>query len=171
MTLDLKYPIGKFECEEKISTEQVSKWIEEIRLLPEQLIEAVKYLTEDALDQPYRENGWTIRQVVHHLADSHSNAYTRFKFALTEDTPTIKPYDQDKWAELIDSKIPISSSLKIIEGLHDRMAYLLENLTEEQRKRNFHHPDSGLVSIEKNIGIYAWHGKHHLAHIQNALLT
>ncbi|QED46052.1 YfiT family bacillithiol transferase [Cytobacillus dafuensis] len=164
-----RYPIGEFICEENISKDQVLKWMEEIRLLPSQLSEKVCHLSEEELSQPYRENGWTIRQVVHHIADSHTNGYIRFKLALTEDTPAIKPYNQDEWAKLPDSNMPISISLKIIDSLHERWTYLLQSLTDEQLKRAFHHPDSGLVTLAKSIGIYAWHGKHHLAHIRNAL--
>jgi len=164
-----RYPIGEFECEDIISMAQVAKWIEEIRVLPSQLSEVVSELSEEELNQPYRKNGWTIRQVVHHIADSHTNSYIRFKLALTEDAPTIKPYKQDEWAKLPDSTMPISVSLKIIDSLHERWTYLLQSLTAEQLKRTFHHPDSGLVTLERNIGIYAWHGQHHLAQIRNAL--
>jgi uncharacterized damage-inducible protein DinB len=164
-----RYPIGEFNCDEFISTEEIQAWINEIGTLPIRLKEVVEYLNDEDLKCTYRVGSWTIRQLVHHIADSHTNAYTRFKLALTEENPTIKPYAEDKWAELPDSKLPIASSLKIIEALHERWVYLLENLTDEQLKRTFIHPDSGIVSVEKNIGIYAWHGNHHLAHIKNAL--
>ncbi|MGE8203682.1 YfiT family bacillithiol transferase [Heyndrickxia sp. NPDC080065] len=164
-----RFPIGEFECAEHITTEDIKAWINEIRLLPMRLKEVVNSLNDEALECTYREGSWTIRQIVHHIADSHMNAYIRFKLALTEENPTIKPYAEDKWAELPDSKLPISVSLKIIEALHERWVYLLENLTAEQLKRAFIHPDSGIVTVEKNIGIYAWHGNHHLAHIKNAV--
>ncbi|GGH19301.1 YfiT family bacillithiol transferase [Paenibacillus segetis] len=164
-----KYPIGQFECPATITFDEITNWIDEIRGLPSRLIEVVRHLSDQKLDCPYREHGWTIRQVVHHIADSHMNAYIRFKLALTEDNPTIKPYDQNEWANLSDNKLPIEGSLQIIESLHERWSYLLRSLTDDQLKRTFHHPDSGLVTLEKNIGIYAWHGNHHLAHIQNAL--
>ncbi|MFK9092725.1 YfiT family bacillithiol transferase [Bacillus salipaludis] len=164
-----RYPIGEFECEDIISMAQVAKWIEEIRVLPSQLSEVVSELSEEELNQPHRKNGWTIRQVIHHIADSHTNSYIRFKLALTEDAPTIKSYNQDEWANLPDSTMPISVSLKIIDSLHERWTYLLQSLTAEQLKRTFHHPVSGQVTLERNIGIYAWHGQHHLAQIKNAL--
>ncbi|WP_195574467.1 YfiT family bacillithiol transferase [Paenibacillus sp. 1001270B_150601_E10] len=164
-----QYPIGTFDCPALISKEDICSWIQEIRLLPIRLMETVQHASEQELDQAYREGGWTIRQVVHHLADSHANAYVRFKLALTEDNPTIKPYAEDKWAELPDSRLPIAVSLKLIEALHERWVYLLESLSEEQLARTFVHPDSGVVSVAQNIGIYAWHSNHHLAHIHNAL--
>lgn len=164
-----RYPIGEFEAPEQISIEEVKTWINEIRVLPLRLIELVQNLSADQLENTYREGSWTVRQIVHHIADSHMNAYIRFKLALTEENPTIKPYAEDKWAELSDSTLPITHSIKIIEALHDRWVYLLANLTQEQLKRTFTHPESGIVSIDKNIGIYAWHGNHHLAHIKNAL--
>ena len=167
--MDVRYPIGTFECPERISEEQKRAWIEEIRTFPEQLKEAVTQLSEAELEKQYREGSWTIRQIVHHVADSHMNAYIRFKLAVTEEEPTIKPYDQDDWAKLPDSRMPISVSLQLLEGLHARLACLLESLSEEQGRRIFHHPESGVVSVEKNIGMYAWHGKHHLAQIRQAL--
>ncbi|MEK4486057.1 YfiT family bacillithiol transferase [Psychrobacillus sp. FSL H8-0484] len=164
-----RYPIGEFHCSTCISNEDIQGWINEIRTLPIRLKEVVHGLDDQALEYTYREDSWTIRQLVHHIADSHMNAYIRFKLALTEDNPTIKPYAEEKWASLLDSKLPISISLKLIEALHERWTYLLETLTDEQLKRSFNHPDSGITSVEKNIGIYAWHGNHHLAHINNAI--
>ncbi|MGG0655280.1 YfiT family bacillithiol transferase [Rummeliibacillus pycnus] len=166
---DERYPIGQFECDDVISKEQVAEWVEEIRVLPEQLTEVVKDLSDEELNRSYRENGWTVRQLVHHIADSHMNSYIRIKLALTEETPTIKPYEETEWAELPDSSLPISVSLQLIESLYVRWIYLLQSLTEEQLKRAFLHPVSGITTVEKSIGIYAWHGKHHLVHIQNAL--
>ncbi|MEK4510657.1 YfiT family bacillithiol transferase [Paenibacillus sp. FSL K6-2524] len=164
-----RYPIGEFKCSEIISHEEVTDWINEIREFPSRLVEVVSNLTDVELNKTYRVNGWTICQVVHHIADSHMNAFIRFKLALTEDNPTIKPYDQDEWAKSADCKLPIEASLSIIESLHERWSYLLQSLSEEQLNRTFHHPDSGLVPVKRNIGIYAWHGNHHLAHIKNAL--
>lgn len=164
-----RYPIGEFKCSAIISHEEVTEWINEIREFPSRLVEVVRNLTDIELNKTYRVKGWTIRQVVHHIADSHMNAFIRFKLALTEHNPTIKPYDQDEWAKSADCKLPIEASLKIIESLHERWSFLLQSLSEEQLKRTFHHPDSGLVPVERNIGIYAWHGNHHLAHIKNAL--
>lgn len=164
-----RYPIGEFECADDISIEEVQIWINEIRLLPARLWEVVQGLSDEELAYTYREGSWTIRQIIHHIADSHMNAYIRFKLAVTEENPTIKPYAEDKWAELSDSKLPITHSIKIIEALHIRLVVLLENFTNDQRQRAFVHPDSGKVSVERNIGMYAWHGNHHVAHIKLAL--
>jgi len=166
---DLKYPIGQFQFPEVVTAQQVKEWIEDIRLLPTQLAQALNGASEQALTKSYRENGWTVTQLVHHIADSHMNSYIRFKLALTEDTPTIKPYNEVEWAQLPDSEMPVSVSFKLIEGLHARWVYLLESLTAEQIQRAFNHPDSGLMTLEKAVALYAWHGKHHLAHIQIAL--
>ncbi|MFC7686057.1 YfiT family bacillithiol transferase [Ureibacillus sp. GCM10028918] len=164
-----KYPIGQFSCSEVISSEEVQLWIHEIKTLPARLTELVQGLDEEVINNSYREGGWTIRQLVHHIVDSHLNSYIRFKLALTENNPTIKPYAEDKWAELTDSNLPACVSLNLIQSLHERWVYLLENLTVEQLKRTFTHPDSGEITLEKNIGLYAWHGNHHLSHIQNAI--
>lgn len=166
---DERYPIGQLECDDVITKEQIAEWIENIHELPVQLTEIVKDLSDEDFNRTYRENGWTVRQLVHHIADSHMNAYIRIKLALTEETPTIKPYEEAEWAELPDYQVPLSVSLQLIHSLHERWVYLLRCLTEEQLKRVFLHPESGITSIEKSIGIYAWHGKHHLAHIKSAL--
>lgn len=164
-----RYPIGQFACNEIISSEEVQRWIQEIKTLPARLIEVVNGLEEEKLKNTYREGGWTIHQLVHHIADSHLNSFIRFKLALTEKNPTIKPYAEDQWAKLPDSSLPIEISLTLIRGLHERWVYLLENLTAEQLNRTFTHPESGVITLAKNIGLYAWHGNHHLAHIKNAI--
>lgn len=166
---ELKYPTGHFTMPIELTKEILDGWVLKIENFPKRLSLAVKGLTEQQLDTEYRPQGWTIRQVVHHCADSHMNSFIRFKLALTENSPTIKPYFEDKWAELIDSKaFPVNSSLKIIEGLHNRWAALLGNLTEEHLKRVFIHPESKReISLAENIGIYAWHCDHHLAHIES----
>jgi len=164
-----RYPIGEFQCPDVISKENIQGWLEEIKTFPQRLKAVVENLSDEALASTYRENSWNVRQLVHHLVDSHMNSYIRFKLALTEDNPTIKPYAEDKWAELIDSTMPIEISLTLLESLHLRWTFLLETLTDEMLKRTFNHPDSGTTSLEKNIGIYAWHGNHHLAQILNAL--
>lgn len=164
-----RYPIGEFSCNEVISSEEIQQWIQDIKTLPARLIEALTELEVEMLKKTYRKGGWTIQQLIHHIADSHLNSYIRFKLALTEKNPTIKPYAEDHWAELADSNLPIEVSLTIIKGLHERWVYLLENLTDEQLKSTFTHPQSGVITLEKNIGIYAWHGNHHLAHIKNAI--
>ncbi|MEY9976908.1 YfiT family bacillithiol transferase [Lysinibacillus sp. RC79] len=166
---DLRYPIGQFQFPEVVTAQQVKEWIADIRLLPKQLADALNGANEQALTKSYRENGWTVTELVHHIADSHMNSYIRFKLALTEDIPTIKPYNEEDWAKLPDSEMPASTSYKMIESLHERWVYLLTSLTEEQLQRAFNHPDSGLMTLKKAVALYAWHGKHHLAHIKNAL--
>jgi hypothetical protein len=168
---DLKYPIGNFQKPTCITHEILDTWISEIETFPKRLTELVANLTEGQLNTSYRPNGWTIRQVVHHCAHSHANSFIRIKLALTEDKPTIKPYHEDRWAEMDDSKdLPIAASLKIIEGIHERWTVLLKHLSDEQLARTFIHPEHGKAfRIDENIGIYAWHCQHHLAHIQIAL--
>ncbi len=168
MTLtQLKYPIGTFEKPTVITRAILTQWISEISSFPARLINEVTHLTDDQLNTPYRPDGWTIRQVVHHCADSHMNALIRLKLTLTEDRPTIKPYFEERWAELADTKnMPIEPALKMIEGLHERWVALLNTLAEEQYGRIFIHPEHGReFSVDENIGIYAWHCNHHLAHI------
>lgn len=163
----LKYPIGKFKKPDLFSKELTLLHIKDIEEFPSKIKNAVSGLNNAQLDTPYREEGWTIRQVVHHCADSHMNSFTRFKLALTEDNPTIKPYFEERWAELADSKsLPVEASLKMIEGLHFRWVVLLKSLTEADLKRSFIHPESGrTISLNENLAIYSWHCKHHLAHI------
>ncbi len=163
--MDLKYPIGKFEFKGEITNSVTNVWIDEIEDLPRLLQNAVKDLDNEQLDTPYRSGGWTVRQVIHHLADSHMNAYIRFKLALTEEKPIIKPYDEKKWAKLSDCKLPIDTSLSLLESLHKRWTNLLRSLSRADIEKTFIHPESGEVSVGENIGIYAWHGRHHLAHI------
>ena len=165
--MDKRYPIGQFCYEGEISPTQREEWIREISDFPLKLREAVKNLSEDQLDLTYREGGWTLRQVVHHLADSHMNSFIRFKLALTEDTPTIKPYFEDRWAELQDSvRTDINLSIKLLEALHHKWVILLKSMTDSDYKKQFFHPESKkLVALDYNLGIYAWHGKHHIAHI------
>ncbi|MCM3388775.1 putative metal-dependent hydrolase [Ureibacillus chungkukjangi] len=164
-----RYPIGKFSCSECISSEEVQGWVDDIKSLPAKLNEALKELDVKVLENTYREGGWSIRQLVHHIADSHLNSYIRFKLALTEDNPTIKPYSEEKWAELSDSTLPLEVSLSLIQGLHERWGFLLENLTPAELEKTFTHPESGVITLKENIGLYAWHGNHHLAHIKIAL--
>ncbi|ANS75854.1 metal-dependent hydrolase [Paenibacillus yonginensis] len=167
MRMDERYPIGKFEWEGEISAEQRERWMEEIEELPAKLRAAVRDLTPEQLKLPYREGGWTLLQVVHHVADSHMNSLTRFKLALTEDTPTIRPYYEDRWAELADSlSEEIDVSLTLLEALHRRWVLLLRSMKEEDFARSFLHPESGTFSrLDYALGNYVWHGNHHLAHI------
>ena len=168
----LKYPIGKFQQPLHIDKQQIDHWISIIEAFPKKINEEVINLREQDLEKQYRPGGWTIRQVLNHCADSHMNSMIRFKLALTEDTPTIKPYHEDRWAELSDSKdIPVESALKMLEGLHERWVHLLKGLSESNLERQFIHPDNdALISLKTNIGIYAWHCEHHLAHVRNAKL-
>ncbi|TGE38447.1 putative metal-dependent hydrolase [Desulfosporosinus fructosivorans] len=166
---DIRYPIGTFDFEKEISEKQITALIEQIEVLPELLIRAVEKLTEEQLDAPYRPGGWTIRQLVHHLADSNMNAYIRIKLALTEDKPTIKPYDEALWAELNDSQLPIELSTKLLDGLHKRWVILLRSLSSSGLDRELIHPDMGLLTIKKLIDLYAWHGNHHLAQISSGI--
>jgi DinB family protein len=163
---DLRYPIGKFHFEGPLTEEQKKKSLDDIANTPANLRAAIKGLSPQQLDTPYRPGGWTVRQVVHHVPDSHLNAYVRFKLALTEEDPTIKPYAEDRWAQLADTKAtPIEVSLTLLDSLHDRWVRLLRSLTPEDWKRTFRHPELGLVSLEKNLALYTWHGRHHVAHI------
>ncbi len=163
----LKFPIGKFEKPSVLTPELLAQYISDIEIFPSRIKKETEGLSDEQLDTVYRPDGWTIRQVVNHCADSHMNSLVRFKLALTEDKPIIKPYFEDRWAELTDSKnMPIEPALKMLEGIHQRWVVLLKSLTEEQLKRTFIHPEHGKeISINENIGIYAWHCKHHLAHI------
>ncbi len=162
----LRYPIGKFKNQPEFSPPEVQGFVQDIAHLPGQLRRAVAGLNERELDTPYRPGGWTVRQTVHHVTDSHINSYVRFRLALTEDKPTIKPYEEHLWAELTDAKhAPIDTSLLLLEALHLRWVMLLESLTPEQWQSVFVHPASGEIPLAKAAGQYAWHGKHHLAHI------
>lgn len=163
--MNLRYPIGTFQLDGKVTSTMKDSWIDDIEQLPNLLRHAVQNLTNEQLDTAYRPDGWTVRQVVHHVADSHMNAYIRFKLALTEENPIIKPYDETAWAELSDYTLPIEPSLLLLETLHTRWTQLLRSLTPTDLEKTFIHPDAGSVSLGENIGIYAWHGKHHLAHI------
>lgn len=165
MDEDLRYPIGKFDKNFEFTLNLKREFINEIAALPEKLKEAVRDLSEEQLDTPYRSGGWTVRQTIHHIADSHLNSFIRFKLALTEDVPTIRPYYEDRWAMLADSFLPIESSMKIIEGLHLRWSVLLDSMTEADFDRKLNHPDSGEWDLGRFLGLYAWHGRHHTAHI------
>lgn len=163
---DLRYPVGKFKYDGPPSENQKKAFLNDIAATPANLRAAVKGLSEAQLDTPYRPGGWTVRQVVHHVPDSHMNSYMRFKLALTEDEPTIKPYAEDKWAELADTKAtPIEVSLTLLDSLHDRWVRLLRSLASDDWKKTFRHPELGAMTLEKTLALYAWHGKHHVAHI------
>ena len=164
--MDLRYPIGLFKFEGSVTEDQRERFIDQIEGTPAKLRAAVEGLSPEQLDTPYRPGGWTVRQVVHHLPDSHLNSYTRFKLALTEDEPTIKPYYEDRWAELDDARnAPIEISLALLKSLHRRWVLLLRSLAPQDFARTFRHPELGVVSLDKNVSLYAWHGRHHVAHI------
>lgn len=170
VSISQQYPIGRFAHEGPVGDEDLERWIGEIEALPERMRRAVEGLTEAQLDTPYRPGGWTLRQVVHHVPDSHLNAYLRCKWALTEDEPRIKPYDEKGWAELADSRtLPVGPSLDLLAALHARWVALLRSLTREQLARRFVHPESGPVELAWAVGSYAWHGRHHLAHVTSTL--
>ena len=164
--MDPRYPVGKFVWPKKVTEDDRKQFIAQIEEAPARLRAAVAGLSDAQLDTPYREGGWTVRQVVHHLPDSHLNAYLRFKLALTEDEPTIKPYEQQLWAELPDGKsAPIEMSLQLLEWLHRRWVLVLNSMKPEDFARTFNHPELGVVTLERNLAAYAWHGRHHVAHI------
>ena len=164
--MDLRYPIGPFAFEGPLTEGERQRFIDQIAEAPAKLCAAVEGLSPQQLDTPYRPGGWTVRQVVHHLPDSHLNSYVRFKLALTEEGPTIKPYYEDRWAELEDARhAPLNISLTLLESLHRRWVMLLRSLAEKDFARTFLHPELGVMSLEKNLSLYAWHGRHHVAHI------
>jgi len=162
----LRFPIGPFTVPKNITQKQINQSISDIETFPAKLRKETELLTNAQLDTVYRPDGWTIRQVVHHCADSHMNSFIRFKLAITEDTPTIKPYFEDRWAELIDSVMPIEPSLRIIEGIHERWVAILQSLSANDLKKGFNHPEQGrVIPLDEVIAMYAWHSNHHLAHI------
>jgi DinB superfamily len=162
----LQYPIGKFQYAGRSTVQQRQQFIDNIARTPEQLRAAVAGLDEQQLNTPYRPGGWTVRQVAHHLPDSHVNSYMRFRLALTEEEPTIRPYFEDRWAQLEDARnAPIEYSLDLLESLHRRWIYLLRSLGESDFERTFRHPELGLLTLDKNTALYSWHGQHHVAQI------
>lgn len=165
--LDLRYPVGKFERPTApLTHDQRCQFIEAIAETPSRLTAAANGLSSAQLDTPYRPGGWTVRQVIHHLPDSHMNSYVRFKLALTEDEPAIKPYDEARWAELSDSReTPVETSLALLDNLHKRWALLLRSLAPADWSRKFRHPELGPTTLDQSLALYAWHGRHHVAHI------
>ena len=163
----LRYPIGKFKVPENYTPTLINDYISTIENFPAALRKAVQGLKDAQLDTPYREGGWTIRQVVHHVADSHINSYMRIKLAVTEDNPTIKPYKEERWAELQEAKhAPVELTLPLIDALHKRWVVFLKTLSPDDLKKTFHHPDSKAdISLNRTMALYAWHCNHHLAHI------
>jgi uncharacterized damage-inducible protein DinB len=165
-TLDLRFPTGKFQRPPSLDAAARARAIDIVAETPARLREAVRGLSEAQLDTEYRPGGWSIRQVVHHVADSHLNAYVRFKLALTEDDPTIKPYDEARWAELPDVKtVPIATSITLLDAVHDRWLAILRAMTPADFERMLTHPESGRQRLDQVLALYAWHGPHHTAHV------
>lgn len=166
---NLRYPIGHFQCPDTITPTQISDWIETLETLPNRLENLVKNFSAEQLETPYRPEGWTVRQVIHHIADSHHHSYTRFKWALTENRPLIKAYQEKDWSNLFDARTaPIQLSLDYLKALHTKLVYLLKGLSSENMKSFYIHPEGKMeVTVAENIGKYAWHGNHHYAHIAN----
>jgi uncharacterized damage-inducible protein DinB len=164
-TEDLSFPIGRFDWNGVITQEMRQPAIDTIAALPDRLREAIARLSDAQLDTPYRRDGWTVRQLVHHVADSHMNGYIRTRLALTEHHPTIKPYDQDEWARLVDSRLPVDVSLQLLGALHQRWTAVWRSLASEQFSRTFHHPASGSQTLDTHLQHYGWHSRHHVAHI------
>lgn len=163
---DARFPIGRFQVVSDPTPEQRQAWIEQVREHPAELRRALDGMTEEQLDTPYREGGWTVRQVAHHLPDSHLNAYVRFRLALTEDEPTIRPYDEASWANLPDaSSAPVDISVTLLDALHRRLVLLLESMGPEDFARPLMHPENGRMTLDRMLQLYAWHGRHHVAHI------
>lgn len=163
---DLQYPVGKFERQANYTALEIQESIEVLEKLPQQMRAAMNGLSASQLETPYREGGWSLRQVVHHVPDSHINSFVRFKLALTEENPTIKPYDEAAWAELSDSRdTPIQTSLDLLEALHERWVIVLRAIKPEDWRRTFNHPQNGAMTLEYALALYAWHSRHHLGHI------
>jgi hypothetical protein len=166
----LQFPIGTWKAPLAYNKEDFASWIADIALFPQQLSELVHGLNEAQLETPYRPQGWTIRQVVHHCADSHMNSFIRFKLALTEERPVTKPYFEDRWAELPDYSLPIQVSIDLIRSLHQRWVFLLESITDEQWNRVYIHPEHGRhFSLKETLSMYSWHCRHHLGHVRGAV--
>lgn len=164
---DPRYPIGKYERKNTLTPAERKACIDQIAAVPQKMRDAIRGLTPQQLDTPYRDGGWTVRQVVHHVPDSHLNAYVRLKLALTEDNPVIKPYDEDAWSKLPDAQqTPVETSLQMLEALHTRWVALMRSMNDEDFRRTFRHPEHpGDFSLDGLVGLYAWHGRHHVAHI------
>ncbi len=166
----LRYPIGKFHMPEVITDGIFSDWLSQLETLPLRVERLVRSLSEAELQMQYRQNSWNIRQLVHHLADSHLNAYMRIKLALTEDEPAIKPYQQEGWANTPDNELPLDIPLNLLKAVHAKMSFILRSLSEEELARTYYHPDNdNYPTIKEVAGLYAWHGEHHLGHIKMAL--
>jgi len=163
---DPRYPIGEFSFDGTLTEAQKAKYLDDVEQTPARLRAAVSDLSDPQLDTPYRDGGWTVRQVVHHVPESHMNSYIRFKLALTEQAPTIRPYMEDRWAKLPDATTaPVELSLVLLEFLHKRWMLVLRAMKPEEWKRTFRHPEIGLMTLERALALYSWHGRHHVAHV------
>ena len=163
--VDPRYPVGKFSLDGPVTAEQRAQFLAQVTEAPAKLRDSIRDLTDAQLDTPYRDGGWTSRQVVHHVADSHMNGFIRYKLALTEDNPTIKPYAEDLWAKLADNSLPTDLSLPIVDSVHHRWITLLNAMKESDWARTFTHPEMGVRRLDQTLALYAWHGRHHVAHI------
>ena len=163
---DLRFPIGKLDRKSQLSADERRAAVDAIAAAPRELRRAVKGLTDAQLDTPYRPGGWTVRQLVHHVADSHMNAYGRFRLAFTEQNPTIRPYDEAKWAELDDARtMPIEVSLTLLDAMHERLVTLLRSSPEDRFQRTLNHSENGSMTVDSLLSMYSWHGRHHTAHV------
>ena len=167
--MDSRFPIGALQVPEKVTLENIQEWLEEIKTYTTRLRETVDNLGQEDLDKTYREGSWTVHQLVHHIADSQLNMYQRLKMALTDENATVPDFDQDKWAIQPDTQLPVESSIKMLEGINERIVSLGSSLTEEQLNRVFTHQKNGEIKVSKKVAKLAWHEEHHLAHIKNAL--
>lgn len=167
--MDVRYPIGKLQVPKKVTLENIQEWLKQIETYTTRLRETVDSVSDEELSSTYREGSWTVRQLVHHIADSQLNMYQRLKLALTDDKPTIPAFDEEKWAIQPDTKLPVESSIKMLEGINERIVSLGHSLTEEQLNRCFNHQINGLITVAAKVAKLAWHEEHHLAHIKIAL--
>ncbi len=167
--MDVRFPIGELEVPEKVKLENVQEWLKQIETYTVRLRETVDSLSNEELSRTYRDGSWTVQQLVHHIADSQLNMYQRLKLALTDENPTITGFDQEKWAVQPDTKLPVESSIKMLEGINERIVSLGSSLTEEQLDRGFTHPKNGEITVASKVAKLAWHEDHHLAHIKIAL--
>ena len=167
--MDVRFPIGELQVPEQVTRENIQEWLKDIEIYTVQLRETVDSLSDEELRKTYREGSWNVRQLVHHIADSQLNMYQRLKLALTDENPTVPSFDQEKWAIQPDTELPVESSIKLLEGLNERIVALGHSLTEEQVRRTFTHQENGEITVAKKIAKLAWHEKHHLAHIKIAL--
>jgi uncharacterized damage-inducible protein DinB len=166
-----RFPIGRFARQDRYTNAERAELVERLNAQPTHLAAALSGLTDTDYERPYRSGGWTVRQLVHHVADSHVNAYTRVKLTLTEDSPTIKPYRQDAWAELADSALSPLISLTLFTAVHERLVTVLRTVTDEQAERQLLHPETGPMTLGQLMALYAWHGDHHVAHIRGVRET